>query len=365
MAPVKSLVLSTNRAWTDANRNYVPDCDLLNPTMNGECGAMANPNFGTVVRGQTFDPETLNGWGRRTANWQFSAGVQRQLLPRVSVEGSYCRTWFQNFIVTDNRALAPSDFDTFSITAPTHPNLPGGGGYVVGGLYNVKPALFSVPADNYVTFARNYGRQIEHWNGLDLTLNAQPRPGMLLQGGMSSGRTATDNCEVAAKLPEILLGMSALGTANTNSWTPLQYCKQESELLTQVKMIGSYQIPRVDVQVSASFRNEPGPQRLSNYTATNAVVSPSLGRNLSGNVANMTVSLVQPGTMYGERLNQLDLRFAKILRFGRTRTLASLDLYNALNGNAVLTESAAFATWLRPQNILNARFAKVVLQVDF
>jgi hypothetical protein len=218
-------------------------------------------------------------------------------------------------------------------------------------LYNIKPDRFSVPTNNFVTFAGNYGKQIEHWNGVDVTVNAQPRSGMLVQGGLSSGRTTTDNCEVQAKLPEI---------APTNP-----FCHVKTKFLTQVKFIASYQIPRVDVQLSASFRNEPGPQRLANYTATSAVVSPSLGRNLSGNANNVTVSLVEPGLLYGERLNQLDLRFAKVLRFGRTRTTASIDIYNALNGNAVLTESAAFATWLRPQNILNARFAKVVMQLDF
>ena len=94
-------------------------------------------------------------------------------------------------------------------------------------------------------------------------------------------------------------------------------------------------------------------------------MSPSLGRNLSGNVANVVVSLLPSGELYGERLNQLDLRFSKIIRVGRIRTMASLDLYNAFNANSVLVESAAFATWLRPQNILNARFAKLGLQVDF
>jgi hypothetical protein len=64
-------------------------------------------------------------------------------------------------------------------------------------------------------------------------------------------------------------------------------------------------------------------------------------------------------------MNQLDLRFGKILRLGRTRMTASLDVYNALNTNAVLTQSNAFATWLRPQSILTARFAKVVVQIEF
>jgi hypothetical protein len=101
------------------------------------------------------------------------------------------------------------------------------------------------------------------------------------------------------------------------------------------------------------------------YTATTAEIRPSLGRDLAGGARNVTVNLVSPRTMYGERMNQLDLRFGKILRFGGTRANASIDLYNALNANSVVTESSTFATWQRPQSILPARFAKVVLQIDF
>ena len=57
--------------------------------------------------------------------------------------------------------------------------------------------------DNYVTFASDYGHQLEHWNGIDFSVNARPRGGVLLQGGFSTGRTSTDNCEIQAQLPEV------------------------------------------------------------------------------------------------------------------------------------------------------------------
>ncbi len=94
MAPVARLVPSTNRAWNDLNRNFVPDCDLIDPVANGECGPMAPSNFGSARSGVTYDPEIIGGWGKREYNWQFSAGVQHELLPRVSLDVSYFRTWF-------------------------------------------------------------------------------------------------------------------------------------------------------------------------------------------------------------------------------------------------------------------------------
>jgi hypothetical protein len=257
--------------------------------------------------------------------------------------------------VTDNLGWTAADFDTFSITAPADPRLPGGGGYTVSGLYNVKPARFSVPADNYITFADNYGKQTRRWDGVDVTVNARPAPGLMFQGGTSSGRTTTDNCDIVDDMPELLVRLNL----------PVAYCRQQSRFLTDLKLLGTYTVPRIDVQVAATVQSVPGPQILANYVATNAVVQPSLGRPLSGNAANMTVQIVEPGTMYGERSNQVQLRLTKILRVAGTRATASVDVYNVLNANPVLSMSSAFATWQRPESIPNPRWAKFVLQLDF
>ena len=107
------------------------------------------------------------------------------------------------------------------------------------------------------------------------------------------------------------------------------------------------------------------PSYNSNYTATNAQVQPSLGRPLSGGAANVTVNLVSPGTIYGERANELDLRFAKILKFGTSRLILNFDLYNALNQNAVVLQNNTFSSWQVPQGIMDARLFKVSAQVDF
>ena len=73
-----------------------------------------------------------------------------------------------------------------------------------------------------------------------------------------------------------------------------------------------------------------------------AAVAQSLGRAPSGNVPNVTVNLIEPGSLYGDRINQLDFRFAKNFRFGGKRTMVALDLYNALNANPVLTYNNSF-----------------------
>ena len=83
----------------------------------------------------------------------------------------------------------------------------------------------------------------------------------------------------------------------------------------------------------------------------------------------MAVNLVTPGTLYGDRVNELDLRVSKILKFGRTRTKISLDLYNALNANPVLTYNQTYSptatTWLNPTSVLAARVIKIGASLDF
>jgi hypothetical protein len=106
----------------------------------------------------------------------------------------------------------------------------------------------------------------------------------------------------------------------------------------------------------------------ANYAVPNAAVAASLGRDLSGNAPNVTVNLVAPGERYGDRINQLDVRVAKILRHGRSRTTVALDIYNALNSSAGLTYNSAFvpgASWPQPNTILTPRFFRMTAETAF
>ena len=114
--------LTQNRAWTDSNGNYIPDCDLLNgaaqnltATGGDICGAWANPNFGkpsmptaTPIYSLGYAEKILRGWGTRPSDWQIGVTLQQEILPRVSIEVGYSRRWLQNFTVTDNLAIGPS-----------------------------------------------------------------------------------------------------------------------------------------------------------------------------------------------------------------------------------------------------------------
>ena len=278
----------------------------------------------------------------------------------------YFRRMYSNFTVTDNRAAAATDYTAFGFTAPVNPDLPDGGAYPVSGYYNLNPNKVG-QVDNFVTAASKFGSQYEHWNGVDVNLTMR-FANLRLQGGTSTGRTSTDNCEVAAQLPEVLVSPAFPVTAVT-ALQSLNQCHLDTNWLTQVKALASYTLPKVDVLVSGTVQSTAGPQLLASYVATNAVVQPSLGRPLSGGAANVTVAIIDPGTLYGERINQIDFRVAKNFKTGQGRTSINFDIYNALNANSVTIINNNYPAngvgWQSPTGILPARLFKFSVQFNY
>jgi hypothetical protein len=357
--PATNLATSVTRSWNDANGNFTPDCNLLNPLANGECGAISDSTFGGLKPSTAYDPKTLSGWRVRPADWEFSTSVQHQLVPRAGVDVGFFRRWYTNFTVTDNLAVAPTDFSPYSVIAPLDSRLPSGGGYVIPGLYNLNPNKVGA-VSNYITFADAFGGQTEHWDGVDATVNIRLASSAVLQGGLSTGRTTTDDCPIVTNYPGAIAVTSSIGTVQST-----QMCHLQTPFLTQVKMLGTYTVPRVDVRVAATLQSFPGPLIAANYVATNAQVQPSLGRPLSGGAANVTVNLVAPGSMYASRINELDLRLTKLLVLRRVRANLNFDLANLFNTDGILTQNNNFATWQVPQSIVNARLFKISAQFDF
>ncbi len=367
--PSGRLTTLVTRTWTDANGNFKPDCDLQNVlvqdlrTAGGDfCAQISTLNFGKDVFTSSLDETLRNGWGVRPGDWQVGVSVQQQVLPRVSVEVGYNRRWWlNNETVVDNTTNTAADFGQFSFTVPNDSRLPADAqGRVITGLYNINPDKAS-QTQNLTTLASNYGGQSTVFNGVLLNVSARPRNGLVFQGGFNTGTTRNDSCSVRALLPE---------TAAANPW-----CLTSTGFVTRYTGLASYTVPKIDVLLSGTFRSDQGGQLAANFAVTSAVAQANgLGRPLSLSAPNVTVNLVEPGTLYGDRVNEFDVRLAKILKFGRTRTNVGFDIYNILNSAAVLTYNQAFilpsatspsGSWLTPTGVLQPRFFKFSVQVDF
>jgi hypothetical protein len=374
LRPSGRLTTTVTRAWTDADADFVADCDLANPlaqspTTTGSvdtCAQISDLGFGTERFTSDLDPKLVSGWGVRPGDWQIGASIQQELFPRVSAEFGYTRRWLTNFTWDNNVLQAANQFDAFSITAPNDSRLPEEArGRTINGLYNVQQSVAS-QVNNITMLASDAGGDYtQTHNGFLLNISARMRNGLTLQGGIATGVTEINYCDVRANSPEF----TVLGAQNpTNPW-----CNTSTGWSTRATGLGSYTVPKVDVLVSGTFRSDRGSPLAANMVFTSGQTT--LGRPFANNAPNVTVNLVEPGTLYGDRVNEIDMRFAKILRFGRTRTNVGFDIYNILNSAPILTYNQAFnptintanpsANWLAPQSTLQPRFVKFSAQIDF
>ena len=337
--PLVTSVNSVNRTWNDTNTDFVPDCDLTNPAANGECGAISDQNFGRLNPNATrYADDAIRGFGNRDFLWDIATEVQQQLGSHVSLTAGYYRNWYGNFLVTDNLEVTPADYDQYCVTAPADARLPGGGGYEMCGLYDVRPGKFG-QVRNLVTQASHFGDQKQVSDFFNVSVNTRFGRNIQFGGGVDTGRTVNDNCFVVDS-PQQLLQCRVV--------TPFS-------AQTQVKLFGGYTLPG-DVVVSGMFQNISGPAVLASYAAANAVIAPSLGRNLAACgtrvpcTSTATVPLVEPQTMFEGDRTQLDLRFSKIFPVGsRMRLRANVDVYNVLNASSILLVNTTYGSaWLRP-----------------
>ena len=384
--PSTRTVDSASRSWADNNKNFIVDCDILNPaaqTVPGgdTCGALTGDalNFGKAVGSTTVNPALLTGWGVRPVDWQWGINLAQELAPRVSLEVGYNRRWWGNYTVTDNTLIGPADYQKWTIAAPTDARLPNGGGYPID-VYTLTAAAAARGAANYVTLETDYGPARTHfWHGVDITLNARTRQGLNLQAGTTTGRATIDTCA---------------SVVNIDSPDP-RNCRLVDPFETTFRGSASYTIPKVNVLISTTLRSQPSMQLLGSTNPTNTGAAPS-GATPSGANMNVPNTVVQgllgrlpPGglatgttvvalldatnKLYADtRRNQIDMRFAKVFRFSARRFDVGVDLQNLLNTNYATAYESQYSytaakggTWNNPTTILGPRFMRLNFTLNY
>ena len=332
-----TMVATVNRDWTDNDSDKVVDCDLLNNAAQGPatgqvdtCAAVTgnDANFGKPGAATIVDPDLLKGWGVRTHDYQTEVTLQQEVLPRVSAEVSYIHRTFHGFMVTNDLSRNyQTDWVNYTITAPTDPRLPGGGGYPV----TVYLANTTAAAQNFLTQESTYGEggkeRDSFYDGVNFNVNARMRNGLFVSVGTQTGRRVDDRCHVV---------MNYNNGRNPGGPNPRD-CRDIDPWQTTIRGLGSYTIPKVDVLVSATVRSQPPLTVAAHWQVPNTMVRDLLGvlppsLILTG---NSTIDLTDSDhRLFREgRRTQVDMRFAKVLRFGRTRTDIGVDLWNLFNTN--------------------------------
>ncbi|HXD75872.1 MAG TPA: TonB-dependent receptor [Vicinamibacterales bacterium] len=390
--PANLIQRTLTRNWTDTNKNFVVDCNILNPaaqTAGGDtCGATsgANANFGKPNITGTIGQDILSGWGVRQADSQFGIQLAQQIVPRVSATVGYNRRWWSNYTSVDNINTTPADYEKSTIVAPADSRLPNGGGYPIT-VYTLSPAGGAKGSFTETHLDSYYGAErTRYWQGVDVDVNARLRGNLYVQAGTTTGRQVNDTCALTA-----LIGNGVGGAA---PGAPLdnpdpRNCRSVDPMETTLRGSASWTVPKVDVLVSATMRSQPALELNATILVPNSVIAAQLGHLPSGATATgfTTVSLVDFATAgtsnagqggsnrayAGNRRNQIDMRFAKIFRFNNRRLDVGVDVQNLLNSNYGTVYDASYGTFggavsptfMSPTSVVTPRFVRLNFTFDF
>jgi hypothetical protein len=385
---VNTSVNSATRGWTDSNGNFKPDCDLTNPAAQNlaavggdNCGSLNAP-LGSLAVAAQYDPSITSGFGVRPYDKEIAVGVQHGITSRIAADFQFTHHWFGNFIAAQNTAQPPSAFDSFCVTPPASQNgfsLPNGGAQTCG-FANLNPAYALVVPFSNVQKASNFGNASDAYTGFDLGVTARLPNGGNASGGFGVGHEVLDICGVAgsanvsyaavagvlASSSGTVLPFASVAGAGAAAYPSTLYCHVQPPFQPNIKGLVAYPLPWWGLRASATFQNLTGPQILANYSinATNVGTATNLGRAVTGGSA--TAPLIAPGTVYGDRITQVDAQFSKGFKVGSNRINAYIDVFNLLNGSGILTINTTYGpSWQTPTLILQGRLMKLGVQVDF
>jgi hypothetical protein len=316
------MIVSTDtRTWSDTNRDDI--------AQENEIGPPSNLNFG-IRQNRNMEPDIA-----RPYQLVWDIGLQHELVQGLGIDVSYNQRSFYQLHWTENLAVSPSDYSIINVADPRQ------NGQTIP-VYNISPAKFG--QQNLLDTNSSNNSQV--YRGVDITFNARTPGGGQVYGGTSTGRTISTICDVT----------------DPNS---LRFCDQSEfdvPMQTLFKVAGSYPLP-LGLRVSGVFQSTPTAMRTTTYLVTRAI-APQL------TAASVSVPLSEPGSQYNDRVNQLDITFARVFRAGvRSKTTTfrpEIALYNALNANPVLSQLNVFGPTLgNVTTILNPRAVRMGLTMQF
>jgi hypothetical protein len=269
------------------------------------------------------------------------------------------------------------------VNAPADANLPGGGGYQVCGLYDLKPSVVAqqLPASSTLQLSSNFGGETNIYEGFDFSTTSRFGSGAFLNAGVTMGKRIFDQCNLVNAGIVNYLGPINNATINGLEVAEIfpdgsKACHQDLPYRPDFKLSGSYPLP-LDFLISGAFQFTRGVQTggaapsVQATWATAPASATTLGRAYSAAATTKSVNLIAVGQNYGfDNLKQLDLRLSKRFKLDRYRFRVDLDAYNIFNSDWPFTLNSTFSTaatsnWLKPTNVLQARFFKLGAQFDF
>jgi hypothetical protein len=365
-------VQGANLSWTDANRDDVAQGELGCVYLAPGCEinfAQLPANFGQPALA-TVDPDF-----KRVYNVETTAGIQHELMPRVSISGNWYRRTFHRLRVTDNLLRTMADYRGYNLFHPMT-----GEPFTV---FDVTPAALRLVSE----FDTNSDSRSHVYNAFDATVNTRLPGGALLFGGFVAERNLRNICDEPDN-PNMLL-----------------FCddaENDIPYRSTFKLSGTYPLPwgfsvsgtwqdlagrplglttTTGNKISGPGYGDTGSPVGTNWFLTRAtrypadcpapcpagqLVFPAGGATLTS--SSLTVPLVAPGTEFLPRLRQLDLSLAKWFRVRSTRIEGQVDIFNVLNANTEVSYRSTnfgLSSYLQPSSVLQGRMVRLGAQLKW
>jgi Carboxypeptidase regulatory-like domain len=334
-------------SWTDLNsqaQNCLTAADKTgcNDIADGALGctyltAGCEMNFAQVPatfgvrRNRNPDPDL-----ERPNQLVWNAGISREIRPGFGISANYYRRQFYDITFT-------TDLDKpLSVYTPYQVRDPRGNGQMMT-VYNIDPVALRSLTELDTTSSNN----TSVFNSVDVGVNLRFGNGVMLNGGTATGRSQTTTCDV---------------TDPNSTW----YCDDtqfDVPWRTTFKMSGLYPLPW-GIRLSGVFQSTAGDRINQTYQVTPAVFLAQTGVPMGQ--SSVTLRLNEPGSVYADRVNQLDFTLAKTFIVNRIRLTPEVSLFNMLNANPIVSQTTAFGPALgNPLRILEGRLIRFGFQARF
>jgi hypothetical protein len=351
-----------SRNWNDCN--YLPNTSTCSSVVLATDGdGIAQDNEIGPTKSATFGvrPDRNPGPGiKRQSNIETMASVSHQLTSRLSVTAGFYHRTFQNLSVTDRTNITTTDYTSFTLPTPDFSRDPTIGSSIDPAatltMYNLLSAKSSVYGAGLLDV--NVPDQ-SIYNGVDLSVQGRLKGGATVIGSWTTEKNVSVFCSSDDDPNGPSTGDLYSGASVAQGG---RYCDQRKfniPFTNEFKAAGNYPLP-LGFEVGAVLQSYAGSARTITYNPA-ATLFPGGSRTNSE-----TIIMNAPGTLYYPRYNQFDMNFKKNFRAGRKTFSGQLDLFNALNGNAIFTRNNAIGSSLgQVQSILQGRIMRLAFQMRF
>jgi hypothetical protein len=353
------------------NRNWF-DVDLVPGTVNTRSGVPMPTDGDDIVQDNeigagspTFGDRADRNAGdlRRQYNLEFTAGVQHQVAPRLAVSFMLFKRQIKDIQLTDRTLISGADYTSFTTAIPQSDwnNIAGDPEVAAVLDRNEIITLYNLNRDKNAVFGQALVDQSSNENkslytGLEASFSARLAAGATVFGSWTAEKNVSVFCESDDDPNGPTTGDLYQGRAVSQGG---RFCDQRNfdiPFIHEFKLAGNYSLPVIGIDLGAVLQSYAGLERVITWT-------PAAGLFPGGRTRSQTIVLNEPGSLYGERWDQLDVNFKKNIRYGNKVHTFQLDVFNVFNNNSIRTLTDSVGTSLgQVTAIMPGRFPRLAYQ---